>query len=72
MGQASDQMEQGLKSYRAAALASPKSKRHRAVREVVVAEHVQRMMQSDCTILEFEDLRLQVAAERDRQKAGEY
>ena len=69
MGQASDQMEQGLKSYRAAALASPKSKRQRAVREVVVAEHVQRMMQSDCAVLEFEDLRLQVAAERDRQKA---
>jgi hypothetical protein len=70
MGQASDQMEQGLKPYRAAALASPKSKRQRAIREVVVAEHVQRMMQSDCAILAFEDLRLQLAAERDRQKAA--
>jgi hypothetical protein len=69
MGQASDQMEEGLKPYRAAALASPKSKRQRAVREVVVAEHLQRMMQSDYAILEFEDLRLQLAVEPDRRKA---
>jgi hypothetical protein len=69
MGQASDHMEQGLKLYRAAALASPKSKRQRAVREVVVAEHLQRMMQSDYAILDFEDLRLQLAVEQDRQKA---
>ena len=32
--QAADQMEEGLKLYRAAALASPESKRQRAVREV--------------------------------------
>ena len=68
--QASDQMEEGLKLYRAAALASPKSKRQRAVREVVIAEHLQRMMQSDYAILEFEDLRLQLAAEQDSRKAG--
>ena len=60
----------GLKLYRAAALASPASKRQRAVREVVVAEQIQRMLLSDHAILEFEDLRLQLAAEQDRQKAG--
>jgi hypothetical protein len=70
MRQASDQMEQGLKFYRAAVLSSPQSKRQRALREAVVAEHLQRMMQSDCAILEFENLRLQLAAEKDGQKAG--
>ena len=64
----SDEMEKGLKLYRAAALECPESKRQRALREVVVAEHLQRMMQSNCAILEFEDLRLQLAAEKDRQK----
>lgn len=68
--QAADQMEEGLKLYRAAALSSPESKRQRAVREVVVAEQLQRMMQSDQAILEFEDLRLRLAAEADSQKAG--
>jgi len=68
--QAADQMEEGLKLYRAAALGSPESKRQRAVREVVVAEQLQRMMQSDQAILEFEDLRLRLAAEPDSQKAG--
>jgi hypothetical protein len=68
--QASDQMEEGLKLYRAAALASPKPKRQRAVREAVIAEHLQRMMQSECAILEFEDLRLQLAAEQDGHKAN--
>ena len=67
--QASNQMEEGLKLYRTAALRSPKSKRQRVVREVVIAEHLQRMMQSDYAILEFEDLRLQLAAEQDRRKA---
>ncbi|HNY28882.1 MAG TPA: hypothetical protein PKH31_16025, partial [Candidatus Sumerlaeota bacterium] len=68
--QAADQMEEGLKLYRAAALGSPESKRHQAVREVVVAEQLHRMMQSDCAVLEFEDLRLQQAAEKDSLKAG--
>jgi hypothetical protein len=67
---AADQMEEGLKLYRAAALGSPESKRQRAVREVVVAEQLQRMMRSDYAILEFEDLRLRQAAEPDSQKAG--
>jgi hypothetical protein len=68
--QAADQMEAGLKLYRAAALSSPESKRQGAVREVVVAEQLQRMMRSDHAILEFEDLRLRVASEPDAQKAG--
>jgi len=68
--QASDQMEEGLKLYRAAALGSPESKRRQALREVVVAEHLQRMMQSECAILEFEDLRLQQASAQDGRKAG--
>ncbi len=67
---ASDEMEEGLKSYRAAALESPGTKRQQAVREVMVAEHLQRMMQSDCTVLEFEDLRLKLAAEQDAHKAA--
>ena len=66
---AADQMEMGLKLYRAAALASPASKRQLAVREVVVAEQLQRMIRSNDAILEFEELRLQQAEEQDRQKA---
>jgi hypothetical protein len=70
LGRASDQMEEGLKLYRAAALASPASKRQKAVREVVVAEQLLRMMQSDYAILEFEDLRFQLAGEQDAGKAA--
>jgi hypothetical protein len=68
--QASEEMEAGLKLYRAAALGSPESKRQQAVREVVVAEQLLRMMQSDHAILEFEDLRLRWAGEQDGQQAG--
>jgi hypothetical protein len=70
LGKAAGQMEEGLKLYRAAALASPKAKRQRAVREAVVAEHLQRMMQSDYAILEFEDLRFRLAKEQDKPKAA--
>lgn len=65
-----DEMEEGLKLYRAAALASPASKRQKAVREVVIAEQLARMMESDQAILEFEDLRLKLATERDTGKAA--
>jgi hypothetical protein len=68
--QAAEEMEAGLKLYRTAALRSPESKRQQAVREVVVAEQLQRMMQSDHAILEFEDLRLRLAGEQDTQQAG--
>ena len=66
--QASDQMEEGLKLYREAALASPEAKRAQAVREVIVAEQMQRMMQSDHAILQFEDLRFQLAKEQSSAK----
>ena len=67
---AADRMGEGLKLYRAAALGSPVLKRADALREVVVAEQIQRMLLSDHAILEFEDLRLQLAAQHDRQKAA--
>jgi len=63
-------MEDGLKLYREAALGSPESKRQQAVREVVIAEQLQRMMQSLYAILEFEDLRMQQVNENDSQKEG--
>ncbi len=63
-----DEMEEGLVLYRSAAVNSPESKRQEAVREVVVAEQLQRMMQSDYAILEFEDLRLQLVKEKDRNR----
>lgn len=67
--QASDQMEEGLKLYRKAALASPSSKRVQAVKEVIVAEQMQRMMQSDYAILKFEDLRFRLMkAEKNNEK----
>jgi hypothetical protein len=67
---AADRMEEGLGLYRAAALRSPASKRECALREVIVAEQIQRMLLSNHAILEFEDLRMQLAAEKDCQKAG--
>ena len=69
--QASDKMEDGLNLYRSAAYNTPETKRTQALREVVVAEQLQRMMQSDYAILEFEDLRLQLAGEQNSQKVGE-
>lgn len=65
---AADKMEEGLRFYRAAALQSPASKRAHALREVIVAEHIQRMLRSNHAILQFEDLRLQLVSEQDRQK----
>lgn len=61
-----DEMEEGLILYRSAAVNSPGPKRQEAVREVVVAEQMLRMMQSDYAILEFEDLRLQLVKEKDK------
>jgi hypothetical protein len=59
-----------LPHYRTAALQSPASKREQAMREVMMAEQIQRMLLSNHAILEFEDLRLKLASEQDRQKAG--
>jgi hypothetical protein len=64
-----NEMEEGLKLYRTAATSSPEFKRNLAFREVIVAEQMQRMMQSDYAILEFEDLRLQLAKGPDARKA---
>ena len=61
-----DEMEQGLILYRAAAVNSPETKQQQAVREVIVAEQLQRMMQSDYAILEFENLRFHLAREQDK------
>jgi len=63
-----DEMEEGLKFYREAALKSNEQKRKNAVHEVIVAEQMQRMMQSDHAILEFEDHRLQLAREKNANK----
>jgi len=68
---ADEQMEEGLKLYRDAAVKSPGSKRQNAIREVVVAEQMQRMMQSDHAVLEFEDLRLQTVVENDERKKAQ-
>ena len=67
---AADRMEEGLRLYRAAALRSPAPKRECALREVVVAEQIQRMLLSNHAILGFEDLRMQLAAEKDSEKVG--
>jgi hypothetical protein len=58
---AADRMEQGLQSYRQAALHAPASKQKLAFREVLLAEQLQRMMRSEHAIIEFEGLRLALA-----------
>ena len=68
--QAAEKMEEGLKLYRAAALGSPESKRVLAIREVVIAEQLQRLIQSDHAILRFEDLRMKQVSEKESKKAG--
>ncbi|MBK7711701.1 MAG: twin-arginine translocation signal domain-containing protein [Bacteroidales bacterium] len=71
MNEAADKMEAGLSLYREAALSSPESKRQSAVKEVIVAEQLHRMMKSDCAILEFEDLRLKHSGEKDAGRRSE-
>ena len=66
-----DEMEKGLTLYRSAAVNSPEAKRREAVREVIVAEQLQRMMQSDYAILEFEDLRMKLVKEKERETIRE-
>jgi hypothetical protein len=68
--QATDKLGEGLALYRAAALQSPEGKRVGALREVIVAEQIERMLLSNQAILGFEDLRLQVAAEEDPIRAS--
>jgi hypothetical protein len=56
-----DRMEQGLQSYRQAALHAPPAKQKLAFREVLLAEQLQRMMRSEHAIIEFEGMRLALA-----------
>jgi hypothetical protein len=56
-----DLMEEGLQSYRQAALNAPATKQKLAFREVLLAEQLQRMMRSEYAIIEFEGLRLALA-----------
>ncbi len=67
---ATDKLGEGLALYRAAAMESPEGKRTGALREVIVAEQIERMLLSNQAILGFEDLRLQLMAEKDPAKAG--
>jgi hypothetical protein len=67
---ATDKLGEGLALYRAAAMESPEGKRAGALREVIVAEQIERMLLSNQAILGFEDLRLQLMAEKDPAKAG--
>ena len=59
-------MEEGLRSYRSAALNAPPAKRVGALREVLLAEQLQRMMRSDRAVIEFEDLRFKLARTQDK------
>ncbi|MGI6571900.1 MAG: hypothetical protein ACOX19_00395 [Fermentimonas sp.] len=63
---AANLMDKGLKLYRLSALNAPEEKREKAIREVVIAEQLMRMMESEHAILEFEDLRLKLVKERDK------
>lgn len=67
---ATDKLGEGLALYRAAAMESPEGKRAGALREVIVAEQIERMLLSNQAILGFEDLRLQLMAEKDPANAG--
>lgn len=60
-----DRMEQGLQSYRHAALRAPATKQKRAFREVLLAEQLQRMMRSEYAIIAFEGFRLALAKASD-------
>jgi len=62
---AADRMEQGLQSYRRAALSAPESKRKTAFREVLLAEQLQRMMRSEHAIIDFEQHRLALSRTAD-------
>jgi hypothetical protein len=58
---AADEMERGLAAYRRAALDAPTAKSKNAMREVLIAEQLERMMRSDVAVLRFEDLRFRLS-----------
>jgi hypothetical protein len=68
LGLAADEMEAGLGGYRQAALEAPPAKRVGAIREVLLAEHIQRMMRSARAVLEFEDLRFRLASTNEKRE----
>lgn len=55
-----EEMAKGLTSYRQAALAAPAAKKKRALREVLLAEQIERMTRSNLALQEFEDLRFRL------------
>jgi hypothetical protein len=63
--EAASEMERGLEGYRRAALNAPSAKRLNAFREVLLAEQIQRMLQSNAAVLEFEDSRFHLANSHD-------
>lgn len=67
---ATDKLGEGLALYRAAAIESPEGKRAGALREVIVAEQIERMLLSNQAILGFESMRLQLVAEKETSKAN--
>lgn len=68
---AADRMEEGLQSYRRAALRAPEAKRKTAYREVLLAEQLQRMMRSEHAIIDFEQHRLALAKAADAAEKRE-
>ncbi|MCB1224353.1 MAG: hypothetical protein KDK99_00960 [Verrucomicrobiales bacterium] len=69
VNRAADQMEEGLRPYRAAAMAAPAMQRQRAFHEVLIVEQMQRMLRSLHAILEFEDLRFRLMTDSDATAA---
>jgi hypothetical protein len=59
---AAEELERGLRLYRQAAMSAPKEKQLAAVKEVLIAEQMRRMLLSLNAILEFESKRLELHA----------
>jgi hypothetical protein len=68
---AADELEQGLYLYRQAALEAAPELRPGAMREVLIPEQMLHMLRSLDAILDFEQLRLQLAKTTDRSTAEE-
>jgi len=62
----------GPQTYRQAALAAPAAKQRHALREVQLAAQIERMLRSDAAMLEFEDLRFQLAHTNDQASASRF
>ncbi len=62
-----DRLEDGLVSYREAALKTPPTKRAEAFKQVLLVEQMQRMLRSEVAILQFEDFRFRLVHSEDRE-----